>query len=155
MILLTDQIPVWLKVEAGQQLVSERRLSALRSGKKLRQARRKAAAKKLAASVARKQPAQAEDQAEEETEEDLPAEPAGEQGESYLIKGPGKTSASRSRVSLLARQAVKHFWNPDKVPEGHHGRIRCMFSVFFFGFVYTYIHTHLLATTSYLLATTY
>ena len=142
MILLTDQIPVWLKVEAGQQLVSERRLSALRSGKKLRQARRKAAAKKLAASVARKQPAQAEDQAEEETEEDLPAEPAGEQGESYLIKGPGETSASRWRVSLLARQAVKHFWNPDKVPEGPHGQIICRFFPYFSLGLYIHTHTH-------------
>ena len=39
-ILLTDQVPVWLKVEAGTQLVSEETLAALRTGAKTRRQRR-------------------------------------------------------------------------------------------------------------------
>ena len=50
-LLYTDQIPVWLKVEAGKTLVSEGKLAALRAGQHKRRARR-AGAKRLAAKVA-------------------------------------------------------------------------------------------------------
>ena len=116
-LLWTDQIPVWLKVEAGLQLVSERTLKELRAGKKKRQARRKQAAKKLARSVAGQQPAPEQSEAEG----DLAEEPVGSEGQSYLAKGPGDANASRWRVTLLARQVVEHWFDPGQEPVGHQG----------------------------------
>ena len=56
-LLWTDQIPVWLKVEAGTQLISEKQLRAARAGQKQRRVRRQAAA---ACVAAQGQPAQEE-----------------------------------------------------------------------------------------------
>ena len=125
-LLWTDQIPVWLKVEAGQQLVSERRLSQLRAGQKQRQARRKQAAKRLARRVSGKQ--LQPDLEESEAEGDLIPEPAGAEGQSYLAKGPGDANASRWRVTLLARQAVEHWFDPGKQPVGS-SRLKISFSL--------------------------
>ena len=110
--LWTDQIPVWLKVDAGAQLISERRLKAARAGAKQRKARRQVALRRLSAQAVSTPGQAVADDAE------LPAEAEGEQGESYLAKGPGDVDASRWRVTLLARQAVLNYWNPAKVPEG-------------------------------------
>ena len=104
-LLFTDQIPVWSKVEAGCVLVSDKKLSALRSGQRQRQARRKAAAKRLRARTAG---------LELPDEEPLVPEQSGDEGGSYLAKGPGSTNDDRWRVTLMARQAVEHFWNPGR-----------------------------------------
>ena len=109
---LTDQIPVWLKVEAGSSLVSEALLSAQRQGQKRRKANRKAAAKSKgrgkgrggAATLGEEDEPGSGSAPEEETDE--------ARGSSYLIKGPGSTDASRWRCSLLARQAVTGFFDP-------------------------------------------
>ena len=110
-LLWTDQIPVWLKVDAGSQLVSESRLKAVRAGGKQRKHRRQLAKLRLSALA---------DSTEGGLPAELPAEAEGEQGESYLAKGPGDVDASRWRVTLIARQAVLNYWNPAKVPEGAH-----------------------------------
>ena len=39
-IVLTDQVPVWLKVPAGQQLISERSLDVLRDAGRVRKRQR-------------------------------------------------------------------------------------------------------------------
>ena len=109
-LLFIDQIPVWLKVEAGQQLVSEAKLTALKAGQKMRRARRKAAAKQLARLVTGLKPG--------DEDEEQPPEASGDKGASYLTKGPGDVNACRWRVTLLARQAVLDYWNPKKIPSG-------------------------------------
>ena len=122
-ITLTDQIPVWLKVEAGSTLISENLLSAQREGKKRRRAARKAAAKSKGRGKGRGRAAtfrygSGQDlrtfgQEDEPDSEALPEEETDEaMGSSYLMKGPGSTDASRWRVSLLARQAVTGFFDP-------------------------------------------
>ena len=113
-LLFTDQIPVWLRVEAGSLVVSEAKLTAQRAGQKQRRARRLAAAKKHSARVA----------GHTVPEEPLPEEASGEQADSYLSRGPGDTNADRWRVTYMARQAVRHFWQPGVVPKGIQGKQR-------------------------------
>ena len=112
--LFTDQIPVWLRVEAGSLVVSEAKLTAQRAGQKQRRARRLAAARKHSARVA----------GHTVPEEPLPEEASGEQADSYLSRGPGDTKADRWRVTYMARQAVRHFWQPGVVPKGIQGKQR-------------------------------
>ena len=38
--------------------------------------------------------------------------------ENYQKKGPGSTSASRYRITYMARQAVKNYFDATKQPEG-------------------------------------
>ncbi len=105
-ITFTDQIPVWLKVEAGSQLISEARLQEQSIGQSVRRANRKAA-------QLRKQgdePEAGKDTVPEQTDERT--------GQSYLVKGPGSTSAARWRVSLLARQSVENYFDPSRDPTG-------------------------------------
>ncbi len=103
----TDQIPVWLKVEAGTQLVSEQRLQQQHKG----QADRRKA----------RQLAQLRRQSGEgPAESTCVAGPVEEQAaQSYLVRGPGSTEAARWRVSLLARQAVEHHFDANREPTGN------------------------------------
>ena len=73
---------MWLKVEAGSQLMSEQKLTGLRAGHKQRKRHRAAASKQQAGGLV-------------EGSEPLPGEPTGQAGGSHLSKGPGETSASR------------------------------------------------------------
>ena len=115
-LLFTDQVPVWLKVEAGSLLLSERRASDCRAGKRQRQARRvaaKAKAKVLGRPLSgnRRAVKPAEDLEEEE--------PSGSAATSYLQSGPGTTEASRWRATLICRQTVRHFWDAEAEPVGY------------------------------------
>ena len=104
-LLFTDQIPVWLKVEAGSTIVSEEKLADLRAGQHQRRARR-AGAKRLARRLAARaadEPAADDD----ENEDDLPEEAAGKEAGTYLSRGPGDANAARYRITLIARQAVE------------------------------------------------
>ena len=117
-LLFTDQIPVWLKVEAASTVVSEEKLAALRSGQKQRRARR-AGAKRLARRVAAE--AAGQPVAEEDlVDEPLPEEATGKEADSYLNRGPGSANADRSRITLIARQVIENFWNPAVAPVGEH-----------------------------------
>ena len=112
-LLFTDQIPVWLKVEAGASLVSKDKLTALRVGQRQRRAKR-AGAKRLARCMAAR--------AAGEAAPDPDIEPEDQPDQSYdcyLSRGPGDANATRWRLTLIARQAVEGFWNPACCPQGH------------------------------------
>ena len=100
-VLFTDQVPVWLKVQAGNVLVSEKKLNNMREHKRRRTAVASAAAAADDAALA----AAAYDLDETEAF-------------SSLTRGPGSTDASRWRITLICRQAVEDYWQPMLPPRG-------------------------------------
>ena len=98
-ILFTDQIPVWLKVEADVQLTSMRKAGRQRKQQAARRDCRKAAKSKAAPDA-------------------LTASLAAS-SESYLTRGPGDPAASRYRITYMARQAVEGFFDSSQTPTGH------------------------------------
>ena len=93
-IVLTDQVPVWLKVKADRVLVSEELLAVRGAEKKRRQSRRE-------------QPG------------GVIAELGDEQPDQYTkVSGPGSSGDSRWRVTLVCRQEVHDYFQPDAVPKG-------------------------------------
>jgi len=97
-IVFTDQVPVWLKVEAGGVLVSEQTLAGQRAHKRARTELARAVDEDAHSAAL---------SALDETHCD-----------STLVRGAGSTEAARWRVSLLARQAVEDFFQPLLVPRG-------------------------------------
>ena len=137
-LLFTDQVPVWLKVEAGSLLVSDKRLGDCRAGMRQRRARKQAATAmvKPGPLVGSLQSLQAA--------EELPGEVTGAAATSYLQSGPCSTDANRWRVTLICKQTVKHYWHPDVEPLGH-GLGGChdflvVVQMIFHGFPYSEIH---------------
>ena len=100
-VLFTDQVPVWLKVQAGNVLVSEKKLNNVREHKR----RRTAVASAVAA---------ADDAGLAVASWDLDETEA----LSSLTRGPGSTDASRWRITLICRQAVEDYWQPMLPPRG-------------------------------------
>ena len=100
-VLFTDQVPVWLKVQAGNLIVSEKKLDNVRQHKRLRTAVASAVA---AADDARLVAAACD---LDETE-----------ALSSLTRGPGSTDAARWRITLICRQAVEDYWQPLLAPRG-------------------------------------
>ena len=100
-LLFTDQVPVWLMVQAGTQIVSEAKLANVRNHKRLRTAVAKAvsAADDAGLAVA----ACDLDEAE---------------ALSALTRGPGSTDAARWRITFICRQAVEDYWQPLLAPRG-------------------------------------
>ena len=91
----TDQIPVWLKVEAGRQAQSMKRTSRLRRQQHARRDTRKAF--------------------KSGSEPDALTAATAAASESYLTSSPGDPAASRYRITYCARQAVEncsHFQAP-------------------------------------------
>ncbi len=103
-VVFTDQIPVWLKVEAGSQVVSEKRLEQQQKGQADRRKARKAA-------LLRKETGQGAAEAVVGPVDE-------EAAQSYLVRGPGSTAAARWRISLLARQVVEGYFDPSQEPKG-------------------------------------
>lgn len=91
---MSDQVPVWLKPETDKRLVLKQTVQASRWAKKKR-ASRKAVA----------------DGAEQNFE-------AAEAQPRQLVTALGNPSNSRSRFTLVARQLVLNFFDPDREPEG-------------------------------------
>ena len=81
--LFTDQIPVWLKVDAGKKIMSDTKLSAVVGGKRQRKALRLGAEQRQVAHQA-------------DAEEELPEETHGQNADCYLARGPGSTDATRA-----------------------------------------------------------
>jgi hypothetical protein len=100
-VLFTDQVPVWLKVQAGNLLVSEKKLDSLREHKR----RRLGVARAVAAGDDAGLAAAAFDLDETEAL-------------SSLNRGPGSTDAARWRITLICRQAVEDYWQPLLPPRG-------------------------------------
>ena len=98
-ILFTDQIPVWLNVEAGVQLTSANKLARRRKQQAARRDCRKAAKSKAAPDA-------------------LTASLAAS-SEGYLTRGPGDPGASRYRITYCARQAVEGLFDSSQTPTGH------------------------------------
>ena len=94
-ILMSDQIPVWLKPQADKVLQKTSVVEASAQARK-----RRATRKQLAAG----QP---------QTEEKDPNIVA------PLVKAAGNPASGRWRVSLIARQSIRHFWDPAREPVGH------------------------------------
>ena len=96
-LLFTDQIPAWLKVEGGKQAVSTTKLGSQRQQQAARRDQRKQVkAGSLAASTAAQAAA----------------------SDSYLTAGPGSTKASRYRITYCVRQAIDNFFDASAQPEG-------------------------------------
>lgn len=100
-LVFTDQVPVWLKVQAGNLLVSEKKLDNVREHKR----RRTAVAIAVAA---------ADDAGLAVAACDLDETEA----LSSLTRGPGSTDAARWRITLICRQAVEDYWQPLLAPRG-------------------------------------
>ena len=97
-LLFTDQVPVWLMVEGDTQAFS-------RATQK-RQRKQQAARREVRQKVKSGQPVGDDERAEAAA------------SENYQTRGPGSTNASRFRITYMARQAVKDYFDTSCRPAG-------------------------------------
>ena len=99
-LLFTDQIPVWLKVDASTQAVSTKTLGRHR----VQQAARRDLRKKLKAGSSH------------DPDDSTVGHAAA--SENYQTRGPGSTDASRYRITYCARQAIENYFDESVQPAG-------------------------------------
>lgn len=112
-LVFSDQIPVWLKTEQGKLLIADSKLKQAAVQSKIRRLNRK---------QRQENPAQVPElQTEPELnlmdnpDEDRPEAEAAESHPRTALPGPGQ--APRWRVSLIARQAILKYFQPDETPQ--------------------------------------
>ena len=99
---MSDQIPVWLKADSKKVLLSKRKLDEAAADRQSRKRR------KVLVEEARQGKA---------TEQDASA---GQQGRTTAVAS-GNPANSRCRYTLVARQLIHHFFDPDRAPTGGSG----------------------------------
>ena len=118
MLTFSDQIPVWLKTEAGKILQPAEPVRYNKALAKRRRLLRKEADQAELAKTQAEQDGDPQLAAAEAEKAEAALEDLGATAEKKAIaKGPGVASASRWRISFIARQAV-HCWFQSGKPTG-------------------------------------
>ena len=103
----SDQVPVWLKTDSGKPLMPKRLLDQAAQAKKGRRSR------KMLSSAVKKG---------EEAEQD---QEAGEEQVRNSAKVAGNPANSRCRYTVVARQLIENYFDPDRDPKGVSGQ-KCL-----------------------------
>jgi hypothetical protein len=111
-LLFSDQVPVWLQVEAGRVLARKEDLKQAKTVSKLKRDNRQQRMGQLEDAKGSKQPELSSLSPLEEAEEQR------QQAQQQRTQVRGAGGNDRWRVSLVCRQAVLHFFDSQQVPRG-------------------------------------